>query len=111
MTIKKYEVLLTEGARRDLDAIFDYIAENDGLVHADYVLERLLEVTESLSRFPERGAYPQELLLLGIKEYRQSAFKPYRVIYRVINQQVVIYLIMDGRRDMQSALARRLLGA
>ena len=36
--------------------------------------------------------------------------KPYRVIYRVVGSQVVIYLIVDGRRDMQSVLARRLLG-
>ena len=33
----------------------------------------------------------------------------YRVIYRQIDQQVVIYVIADGRRDMQSLLARRLL--
>jgi toxin ParE1/3/4 len=29
----------------------------------------------------------------------------------VLGKQVVIYLIADGRRDMQSVLARRLLGA
>lgn len=48
---------------------------------------------------------------MGIREYRQTFFKPYRVIYRVIGQRVYIYLIADGRRDMQTLLARRLLGA
>jgi hypothetical protein len=33
------------------------------------------------------------------------------VIHRVLGGQVVIYLIVDGRRNMQSVLARRLLGA
>jgi toxin ParE1/3/4 len=33
------------------------------------------------------------------------------VIYRVADNRVIIYLIADGRRDMQSVLARRLLGA
>ena len=66
---------------------------------------------ESLSKFPERSSYPKELIALGIKEYRQAFFKPYRVIYRVTGSQVTIYLIADGRRDMQSVLARRLLGA
>jgi toxin ParE1/3/4 len=46
---------------------------------------------------------------LGIREYRQSFFKLYRVIYRVIGEQVIIYLIADSRRDMQSLLSRRLL--
>jgi toxin ParE1/3/4 len=107
----KYEVLLTEGAEQDLEAIHDYIAEFDCVANANYVLDRLLEVVESLSQFPERGSYPKELVALGIKEYRQASFKPYRVIYRVIGSQVIIYLIADGRRDMQSVLARRLLGA
>ena len=70
-----------------------------------------MEVVEDLAQFPERGSYPKELVTLGIKDYRQTAFKPYRVIYRVLGSQVVVYLIVDGRRDMQSVLARRLLGA
>lgn len=111
----KFEVLLTEGAEQDLEAIHDYIADFDCVANANYMLDQLMAVVDSLSRFPERGSYPKELVALGIKEYRQTSFKPhrviYRVIYRVIDSQVVIYLIADGRRDMQSVLARRLLGA
>ena len=92
-------------------SIYDYIAEFDCVANANYVLDQLTEVVESLSRFPERGSYPKELVALGFKEYRQTSFKPYRVIYRVGGSQVIIYLIADGRRDMQSVLARRLLGA
>lgn len=105
----RYEVLLTAGAERDLEAIYDYIAEFDSAARADHVLERLLRVAQSLSMFPQRGAHPRELLALGIREYRQIPFKPYRVIYRVIGQQVVFHVIADGRRNMQSLLARRLL--
>lgn len=107
----RHEVLLTQGAEQDLEALHAYIAEFDSVANADKVLDRLLAVVEGLSQFPERGSYPKELLALGIKDYRQTAFKPYRVIYRVLSGQVVIYLIADGRRDMQSLLARRLLGA
>lgn len=107
----KYEVLLTEGAEQDLESIYDYIAEFDCKTNADYVLDRLLEVVDSLTAFPERGAYPKELVALGIREYRQTSFKPYRVIYRVMGQRVYIYVIADARRNMQLLLARRLLGA
>jgi toxin ParE1/3/4 len=106
-----FQVLLTEGAEQDLEAIHDYIAEFDCFANANHVLDQLMKIVESLSRFPERGSYPKELVALGIKEYRQTYFKPYRVIYRVTGNQVIIYLIADGRRDMQSVLARRLLGA
>lgn len=110
-TPAKFEVLLTEGAEQDLEAIHDHISEFDCVANANHVLGELMEVVESLSKVPERGSYPKELVGLGIKEYRQTFFKPYRVIYRVAGSQVIIYLIADGRRDMQSVLARRLLGA
>lgn len=107
----QFRVLLTGGAERDLEALYDYLVRSDGPSKAHHLLERLMETAESLARFPERGSYPKELVTLGIKEYRQVLFKPYRVIYRIVDLQVIIYLIVDGRRDMQSLLARRLLGA
>jgi toxin ParE1/3/4 len=110
----RYEVLLTRGAEQDLEPIHDHIAEFDSAANADHVLDRLVEVVQGLARFPERGNHPRELLALGLEDYRQTAFKPYRVIYRVIyrvlGKQVVIYVIVDGRRDVQTLLARRLLG-
>jgi len=104
-----FEVRFTEGAERDLESIYDYIAEVDSVANADRVLDQLAKVIDSLAIFPERGAYPKELIALGIREYRQSAFKPYRVIYRVVTPYVYIHVIADGRRDMQALLARRLL--
>jgi toxin ParE1/3/4 len=93
------------------EAIHDYITESDSVAKANDVLDAVMHVVESLSRFPERGTYPRELVGLGIKEYRQTFFKPYRAVYRVTGSQVIIYLIADGRRDIQTVLARRLLGA
>ena len=49
--------------------------------------------------------YPKELIALGIREYREVFFKPYRMICRVIGRDVYVYLIADDRRDMQSLLA------
>jgi len=107
----RYEVLITQGAERDLEEIYDHIAEFDSPEKAEYVLSRLLEVAERMATFPDRGPHPKELQALGIREYRQTYFKPYRLIYRVIGKQVFIYLIADGRREMQSLLTGRLLGA
>jgi toxin ParE1/3/4 len=106
----RWKVLLTAGAERDLEALHAYITNHDSPTQADYVLERLLKVTDDLATFPERGAHPHELLALGIREYRQVFFKPYRLIYRIIDKRVVIVVIADGRRDMQTLLAQRLLG-
>ena len=108
--VAKYRVLLTHGAEQDMESIYDYIAEFDEPANADYVLDQLMVTAEKLAVMPERGSYPKELVGLGIKEYRQVFFKPYRLIYRVMNADVVVYVIADGRRDMQSLLTRLLLG-
>jgi toxin ParE1/3/4 len=105
----RYAVVLTAGAERDLEEIHDWIAEQDAPRKAHHVLDRLLAAAESLAIEPERGSHPRELLDLGIRDYRQTWFKPYRVVYRVLDRRVVIYLIADGRRDMQALLQRRLL--
>jgi toxin ParE1/3/4 len=105
-----YQVLLTRGAERDLESLYDYIAEFDTPANADAVLDKLLQTLDDLAKFPERGNFPKELAAIGVQEYLQAFFKPYRVVYRIIARQVYIYLIADGRRDMQALLARRLLG-
>ena len=106
-----FKVLLTHAAARDLDELYDYIARHDALRKADYILEQIEKTLSKLSEFPERGAYPKELLAIGIREYREVFFKPYRVIYRVVDKNVYVLLVVDGRRDMQSLLQRRLLDA
>ena len=103
------EVLLTADAVRDLEEIGEWLGAHDAPAKAAHVLERIEAAVLALAQFPERGARPKELLELGIHEYRETFFKPYRIIYRVMERRVFVYLIADGRRDMQSLLARRLL--
>ena len=106
-----FAVLLTNDAARDLEELYDYIALHDAPQKADYVLEQVEKAFSMLSEFPQRGAYPKELVALGIREYREIFFKPYRIIYRVIGKKIYVLLIVDGRRDMQTLLQRRLLDA
>jgi len=107
----RFEVRLTPDAVADLEEIHDWIARHDSAARADHVQERILAAIAALSRLPGRGAYPRELLALGIREYRETSFKPYRILYSVEDARVDVYLIADGRRDFRTLLARRVLGA
>ena len=104
-------VLLTDDAAQDLEEIHDYIARHDSIGRANHVLERIEKVFASLSESPQRGSYPKELLDVGIREYREVFFKPYRIIYREIEDDVYVLVIADERRDMRALLERRLLRA
>ena len=104
-----FVVFLTAAAARDLEELYRYIARHDAPGKAEHVLTSIEKAFGSLSESPDRGAHPKELLALGIREYREIFFKPYRVIYRVVADTVYVLLIVDGRRDMQTLLQRRLL--
>jgi toxin ParE1/3/4 len=109
--VNTYTVVVDRDAERDLDEIAAYIAEQDSVERAVQVAAKIEQVISRLSRFPNRGAHPRELLDYGNSDFREIHFKPYRIVYRVLVDKVVVVLIADGRRDMRTLLARRLLGA
>lgn len=75
MAARTFDVLLTQGAEQDLESIYDYICAFDSVANADRVLDALMDAVSTLSRFPERGSCPKELLGLGIRDYRQVFLK------------------------------------
>jgi len=104
-----YRVLLTQDAMNDLEEQDTWIATHDSPERADNVLDRISEAFQKLAELPERGTYPKELSALGLRDFREVFFKPYRIIYRVERRNVYVYLVAAGRRDMQTLLSRRLL--
>jgi toxin ParE1/3/4 len=104
-----FRVFLTDDASRDLERLYDYIDSHDAPGKAEYVLDQLETCFSKLAENPERGAFPKELLAIGLREYREIYFKPYRIMYRIIADDVFVMVIADGRRDMQTLLQRRVL--
>lgn len=102
-------VRFSENAVKDIEDIYAYIARQDGVKKADYVISQITERIATLTTLPERGVYPKELAALGVHDYREVFFKPYRIIYRLKGRTVYILLVADGRRDMQTLLQRRML--
>ena len=105
-----YIVRWSADAEHDLEAIADYIAEHDSLERAQYVIDKIMGLVGSLTALPDKGNFPKELEAFGNREYRQLFFKPYRLIYQVAGKYVTVMLVADGRRDMPTLLAKRLLG-
>ena len=105
----KHRVYLTRHALHDLEEIDNHVTHSDSAKKADHVLNKIESLLETLSEPPDRGSRPKELLDLGIVDYRQVFFKPYRIIYTIKNNDVYVVTIADGRRDMETLLQRRLL--
>ncbi|RMG81446.1 MAG: type II toxin-antitoxin system RelE/ParE family toxin [Bacteroidetes bacterium] len=107
--MKKYKVYFVTDAEEDLFEIYKYVASSDSKTKAQTLLNKLEQTCKKLSQFPERGHYPPELERIGIFSYKEIHYKPYRIIYQVIGQNVYIHCILDGRRDLQQILQERII--
>jgi toxin ParE1/3/4 len=104
-----FDIFLAFDAERDIIEIYEYIYHKDSPEKADYVYSKLKESINNLSNNPERGHPPKELEKIGIKEYLEIYFKPYRIIYQIVNKEIHVHCVLDGRRDLEDLLHKRLL--
>jgi toxin ParE1/3/4 len=105
----RFEIILAEKAESDMYNIHEYVELHDSRQRANKLLDDIELAIFSLESMPQRGHCPPELLRLGIREYREIHFKPYRIIYAIRGRDVIINSVLDGRRDMQTLLQQRLL--
>ena len=110
MSAIRYKVSISTKAEHDLRRIALYYAENRSIDDAEALLDSIIGQISSLERYPERGPIPDEVRTLGIGDYRQAIVHPFRIFYLVDQDRVTIVVIADGRRDIVSLLADRLVG-
>ena len=108
MASRRYRVIWTETASRDLETIVSYIAK-DSTQQAIKVLKRIRGKSTTLRSFPSRGRVVPELDELGIRNWHELIVSPWRVIYRIEGRSVFVGSVLDGRRDVEDILMQRLL--
>ncbi len=88
------EIVWSEPALSDLDAIADYIALENRVAASELVI-RILGHVEQLADHPDSGSRPQELKR---SRYRQIVEPPCRVFYRHDGHKVFILHVMRSER-------------
>jgi toxin ParE1/3/4 len=105
----KYKLLIDPLAKKDIIEIYDYVYYNDSPENAEKLLDNLEKTYLNLEKLPTRGHIPEELKNTGVKRFLEIHFKPYRIIYEIIDATIYVHCILDGRRNMQEILSNRLL--
>jgi len=101
-------ILWTQSARDDLMDIAKYIARDS----IDIALKKIALIEEkvnSLRYFPKEGKNVPELEEYNEEEYKQIIVYPWRVIYSLKKDIVYILIVIDGRRDLQDILYKKLM--
>ncbi|HEV2614213.1 MAG TPA: type II toxin-antitoxin system RelE/ParE family toxin [Gammaproteobacteria bacterium] len=108
--MKVYLIIITPEAERDINNIGSYVALNDLPGKATDLCDALERKCDSLSYVPQRGRCVPEFKNIDVFDIFEIFYKPYRIVYKILNTSVVIYGVFDGRRDLKEVLPHRVLG-
>ena len=92
------EVIWSEPALQELDAIAEYIALDNPAATSDLV-QQVFDKTERLEDFPQSGRIPPEL---PNSVYREVVVPPCRIFYREDEQRVLILYVMREERQLRA---------
>lgn len=84
-------------AAGDVSAIFDYIAR-DSRIYATRMIARIEEAALAASNQPESGSPVEEH---SHSDLRQVLAGPYRIIYRLESEQIVVLTVIHGARRLR----------
>ena len=98
------EIIWTEPALSDLDAIADYIALDEPEA-ARRLVQRIFQHVEQLAVHPKSGSVPREL---RGSRYRQIVEPPCRVFYRYDGERIFSLLhVIRGARQLRPGRLRQ----
>lgn len=105
----RYSVFITDTALKDLNEIDSYITEKSSERIARQIYFDIKRSCVSLEKFPLRGHEPPELITRRNPGILEIHCKVYRIFYRIMEKNVYIISIIDGRRNVSELLKKRLL--
>ena len=93
-------ILWTPPAQDDLQAVYDYIA-NESPHYADIVVDRILQAVARIDRFPESGRIVPEL---NRRDIREIIWRSYRIVYRLMQSGAQAHVLTVFRSERLLAL-------
>ena len=108
MARRRFRVEWAEAAVRDLEGIALYLAQ-ESRPDAERLMRRLADRAATLEATPAHGRIVPELARFQMRAWRELVVRPYRLVYRIEADSVIVLAVFDARRDLEDLLLERLL--
>lgn len=105
---KTYRVLWTQSAQLDLARMIEYIAK-DSEANSKKLYRTVVHKAENLWQLPLQGRIVPELMDFGVEFYRELIISPWKLVYKVETERVLVLAVFDGRRNVEDVLFERLI--
>ncbi|GHT65301.1 hypothetical protein FACS1894110_06820 [Spirochaetia bacterium] len=103
-----YEIKWAAPAREDLYEIIDYIALTNES-YAIKILDKIEGAVKKLDVLPTRGRVVPELGKYGYLLYREIIVDYWKIMYKIENKTVWIMVVIDGRRNVEDIILKRMM--
>ena len=105
----KHEIIWSKDAGDELVEIISYIKYNTGNITAKKINEKIMNEAERISENPEGRRISPLLREFGINHIHQFNISPWIVYYKLENDKMEIVSIIDGRRNLEEILYKKIM--
>lgn len=103
----EFKISVPSSVKKDIEEIINYYTI-ERPEYAEKIFKAIFDQINSLKYFPNKGRIVPELLEYNINQYRELIESYWRIIYRIENDVVEIFTIIDARRNAQDLLVEKL---
>ena len=96
----------TPQATEDLDAIWNFIADNNRSA-ADRVEMEIVATCRRLAKHPLMGTKRQDITPLPVRFWSVTKFPNYVIVYRPETAPLQVIAVLHGKRDLKQVLEGR----
>ena len=104
-----YALIWSTDASDELVEIIAFQKEKYGTRKATEVYHRIHERIVVTRTLPETGRVVPELAAIGMNEIRELIDSPWRILYQFSVDRVEIVSVIDGRRNFEEVLYRKVM--
>jgi len=105
----KNKIVWSQDASDDLIDIVTYIKDKSGKNIATEIYSRIILQVEKISISSKIGRIVPELMSIGIHDIREIIEKPWRIFYRITTNEIQIISVIDGRRNVEELLYKKVI--
>ena len=103
----RFRVVVPPSVKKDLKEIVEYHYEVNK-TYSKRLFNKIIERIRELETFPDKGRIVPELRDHNIVDYKELIEEYFRIVYRVFDEEVLLISIIDGRRNVEEVLIRKL---
>ena len=105
----KHEIIWSKDAGDELAEIISYIKYNTGKMTAEKIYTKIIREIDQVSENPEGRRIAPIIREFGINYIHQINISPWIVFYKVENKIMEIISIIDGRRNLEEILYKKMI--